>query len=180
LSLYQVILTRDIKFDKTRKYLDKNKPIKILETKKIIRVIKILSLDLYNKKDLVLEDYKFSINALADTIIVQDEIMLLIIIYNMISRYCPIRLIDILIIQLLFPGIILELEQETTNNIFIFDLIILIYKSINNNKRTKKHPTISIARGTIKPPAKKKTANLFKELENNFNPESTNPSSNKQ
>jgi hypothetical protein len=57
-----------------------------------------LSLDLYNEKDLVLEDYEFSIDALADTIIVQDEIILFIITYNMISRYRPIRTINVLII----------------------------------------------------------------------------------
>jgi hypothetical protein len=70
LSLYRVILTRDIKFDKTRKYLDKNKPIEILKAEKIIRVIKILSLDLRNEKDLVLENYKLSIDIPADIIIV--------------------------------------------------------------------------------------------------------------
>jgi hypothetical protein len=98
----------------------------------------------------------------------------------MILRYRLIRPIDALIIQLLSPEVTLELEQETTNDILIFDLIILIYKSINNNKRTKKHPIIPMARGTTKPPVKKKTPNLFKELETDLNPESTNPSSNKQ
>jgi hypothetical protein len=98
LSLYQVISTRDIKFDETRKYLDKNKPIKTLEAEKVIRVIEILSLDLRSEKDLVLEDYKLSIDALVDIIIVQDEIALLIITYNITSRYRPIRPIDILII----------------------------------------------------------------------------------
>jgi hypothetical protein len=70
----------------------------ILETKEIIRVIKILSLDLYNKKNLVLEDYEFSIDTQIDIIIVQDEIILLTIIYNIISRYRPIKTIDIPII----------------------------------------------------------------------------------
>jgi hypothetical protein len=96
------------------------------------------------------------------------------------SRYCPIRPIDILIIQLLSPEVILELEQETTNDIPVFDLITLIYESISNDRRTKKHPTIPIARSTTEPPAKKKTPKLLKELETDLNPESTNPSSNKQ
>jgi hypothetical protein len=98
LSLYRVISTRDIKFDKTRRYLDKDKPIEALETKEIIRVIEILSLDLYSEKDLVLEEYKLSIDALVDTIIIQDEITLPTITYNITSRYRPIRPIDILII----------------------------------------------------------------------------------
>jgi hypothetical protein len=70
LFLYRVISTRDIKFDETRRYLDKNKPIKTLETKEIIQVIKILSLDLSSEKDSVLEEYELSIDALVDTIIV--------------------------------------------------------------------------------------------------------------
>jgi hypothetical protein len=37
-----------------------------------------------------------------------------------------------------------------------------------------------MARGTTKPPAKKKTPKLLKELETDLNPESTNPSNNKQ
>jgi hypothetical protein len=37
-----------------------------------------------------------------------------------------------------------------------------------------------MAGGTTEPPAKKKTLNLFKELETDLNPESTNPSSNKR
>jgi hypothetical protein len=37
-----------------------------------------------------------------------------------------------------------------------------------------------MAGGITKPPAKKKTPKLLKELETNLNPESTNPSSNKQ
>jgi hypothetical protein len=98
LFLYQVILTRDIKFDKTRKYSDKNKPIKTLEAEEAIWVIEILFLDLRSKKDLVLEDYKLSIDILVDTIIVQDEIILPTLIYNITSRYRPIRPIDILII----------------------------------------------------------------------------------
>jgi hypothetical protein len=76
LFLYRVILTRDIKFNKTKKYSDKNEPIEALEAKEVIRVIEILSLDLRNEKDLVLEDYKLSINILIDIIIVQDEIAL--------------------------------------------------------------------------------------------------------
>jgi hypothetical protein len=95
------------------------------------------------------------------------------------SRYCPIRPIDILIIQLLSPEVIPEPEQETTNDIPVFDLIILIYKSISSNRRTEEHPIIPIAGGITKPPAKKKTPKLFKELETNLNPESINPSSNK-
>jgi hypothetical protein len=98
LFLYRVILTKDIKFDETRKYSDKNEPIEVLEAEEIIRVIKVLFLDLYNEKDLVLEDYEFSIDALIDIIIIQDEIVLFIIIYNIISRYYPIRIIDIPII----------------------------------------------------------------------------------
>jgi hypothetical protein len=70
LFLYRVISTRDIKFDETRRYSDKNEPIEAPETKEIIRVIKILSLDLHNEKDLVLEDYELSINVPVDIIIV--------------------------------------------------------------------------------------------------------------
>jgi hypothetical protein len=180
LFLYQVISTRDIKFDKTRRYSNKNKLIEVLETKEIIRVIKILSLDLYSEKDLVLEDYKLSINILVDTIIVQDKIALFAITHNIILRYRPIKTIDILIIQLLSPEVIPELEQETTNNIPVFNLIILIYESISSDRKTKEYPIIPITGGTTKPPAKKKTLNLLKELETDFNPESTNPSSNKQ
>jgi hypothetical protein len=117
---------------------------------------------------------------LADTIVVQDEIAPPITIYNIISRYCPIRTIDILITQLLSPEVIPELEQETTNNIPAFDLITSIYKSISNNKRAEEHPRTLIAGDTTKPPAKKKTLELFKELETNLNPESINPSNNKQ
>jgi hypothetical protein len=180
LSLYRIISTRDIKFDETRRYSNKNKPIETLETEEIIRVIKIPSLDLYNEKDLVLEDYELSIDVLADTIIVQDEIALPTIIYNITSRYRPIRPINVPIIQLLSPEIILELKQETTNNILAFDLTILTHESISSNRRTKKHPIILIARGITKPPAKKKTPKLFKELETDLNPESINPSSNKR
>jgi hypothetical protein len=36
-----------------------------------------------------------------------------------------------------------------------------------------------MAGSTTKPPAKKKTLNLLKELETDLNPESTNPSNNK-
>jgi hypothetical protein len=162
LFLYQVILTRDIKFDKTRRYLDKDEPIETLEAKEIVRVIEILSLDLYSEKDLVLEDYELSINAQANIIIVQDEIILSTTIYNITSRYCPIRTIDILIIQLLSPEIILELEQETTNDILVFDLIILIHKSINSNKRTKEYPRILIAGDITEPLAKKKRRNYLR------------------
>jgi hypothetical protein len=70
LFLYRVISTRDIKFDETRRYSDKDETIETPETKKIIQVIKILSLDLYSEKDLVLEDYEFPINVLVDIIIV--------------------------------------------------------------------------------------------------------------
>jgi hypothetical protein len=96
------------------------------------------------------------------------------------SRYCPIRPIDILIIQLLSPEVTPEPEQETTNNILVFDLITLIHESISNNKRAKEYLTILIAGGTTKPLAKKKTPKLFKELETDLNPESINPSSNKR
>jgi hypothetical protein len=180
LFLYRVISTRDIKFDKTRRYLDKDELIKTLETKEIIQVIKILSLDLYNEKDLVLEDYELSINILVNIIIVQDKIILLIITYNITLRYRPIRTIDILTIQLLSLEVIPEPEQETTNNIPVFDLIIPIHESISSNRRAEKHPRILIARDTTEPPAKKKTPNLLKELETDLNPESINPSSNKQ
>jgi hypothetical protein len=47
---------------------------------------------------------------LADIIIVQDKIALPTITYNIMLRYRPIRSIDILTIQLLFPEVILELE----------------------------------------------------------------------
>jgi hypothetical protein len=180
LFLYRVISTRDIKFDKTKKYSDKDEPIEALETKEIIQVIEILFLDLYSEKDLVLEEYKLSINALADTIIVQDETILPIIIYNIMSRYRPIRPIDIPIIQLLSPEIILELEQETTNNIPAFDLITLTYESINSDGRAEEYLITPIARSTTEPPTKKKTPKLLKELEIDLNPESINPSSNKQ
>jgi hypothetical protein len=180
LFLYRVILTKDIKFDETRRYSDKNEPIETPEAEEIIRVIEILSLDLYSEEDLVLEDYELSIDALADIIIIQDEIALLIITHNITSRYRPIRPIDIPIIQLLSPEIILELEQETTNDILVFDLIILIYKSISNNGKAEEHPITLIARGTTEPPAKNKTPKLLKELETDFNPESINPSNNKQ
>jgi hypothetical protein len=98
LFLYRVILTRDIKFNKTKKNLDKNKPIEVLKAEKVIQVIKILSLDLRSEKDLILEDYELSIDILVDIIIIQDEIVLPIITYNIISRYYSIRPIDILII----------------------------------------------------------------------------------
>jgi hypothetical protein len=70
LFLYRVISTRNIKFDKTRRYSDKDEPIEILEAEEVIQVIEILSLDLRSEKDLVLEDYELSINALADIIVV--------------------------------------------------------------------------------------------------------------
>jgi hypothetical protein len=56
-----------------------------------------LFLDLYSKKDLVVENYKFSLDTLGNIIIIQDEITLLIT-YNITLRYCSIRPIDILII----------------------------------------------------------------------------------
>jgi hypothetical protein len=68
------------------------------ETKEIIRVIEIPSLDLRSEKDLVLEDYELSINALVDIIIIQDKIVLPTITHNITSRYRPIRPIDILTI----------------------------------------------------------------------------------
>jgi hypothetical protein len=117
---------------------------------------------------------------LVNTIIVQDEIVLPTTTHNITSRYRPIRPIDIPITQLLSPEVIPEPEQETTNNIPVFDLIILTYKSISGDRRTKEHPIILIARSTTEPPAKKKTLKLLKELETDLNPESTNPSSNKQ
>jgi hypothetical protein len=98
LSLYWVISTRDIKFDKTRKYSDKNESIEALETEEIIRVIEIPSLDLHSEEDSILEDYKLSIDAPADIIIVQDEITPPTIAYYMTSRYYPIRTIDVPII----------------------------------------------------------------------------------
>jgi hypothetical protein len=98
LFLYRVILTRNIKFDKTRKYLDKDELIEAPEAKEIVRVIEILSLNLYNKMNLVLEGYKLSIDILTDIIIVHDKIILSISTNNIISRYCPIRPIDALII----------------------------------------------------------------------------------
>jgi hypothetical protein len=55
---------------KLKKYSDKNEPIETLEAEEVVRVIKILSLDLRNEKDLVLEDYKFSIDSLVDIIII--------------------------------------------------------------------------------------------------------------
>jgi hypothetical protein len=180
LFLYRVILTKDIKFDETRRYSDKDKPIETLETKEVVQVIEILSLDLRSEKDLVLEEYKLSINAPVDTIVVQDKIALPTITYNMTSRYRPIRPIDVPIIQLLSPEVIPELEQETTNDTPVFDLIILTHESISSNRRAEEHPTIPMAGGTTEPPAKKKTPKLLKELETDFNPESTNPSSDKQ
>jgi hypothetical protein len=162
LFLYQVISTKDIKFDKTRRYSDKNKPIETLEAKEIVQVIKILSLDLRNEKDLVLEDYELSINTLVDIIIIQDETTPLTITHNITLRYRPIRPIDALIIQLLSPEVIPELEQKTTNDIFAFDLTILIYKSISNNKRAEEYPRTLITRDTTKPPVKKKRRNYLK------------------
>jgi hypothetical protein len=60
----------------------------------------------------------------------------------MISRYRPIKTIDIPIIQLLSPEITLEPEQETTNNILVFDLLTLIHESISNDRRTKLKNTL--------------------------------------
>jgi hypothetical protein len=96
------------------------------------------------------------------------------------SRYRPIRPIDAPITQLLSPEVIPEPEQETTNNILVFDLIILTHESINNNRRAEEYLIILITRGTTKPPAKNKTLKLLKELETDLNPEFINPSSNKQ
>jgi hypothetical protein len=96
------------------------------------------------------------------------------------SRYRPIKPIDIPIIQLLSPEVIPEPKQETTNDTLVFDLITLIYKSINSDGRAEEHPIILIAGGTTDPPAKKKTPKLLKELETDLNPESINPSSNKR
>jgi hypothetical protein len=70
LFLYRVISTRDIKFDETRRYSDKNESIEALEAEEVIRVIEILSLDLRSEKDSVLEEYELSINMLVDIIIV--------------------------------------------------------------------------------------------------------------
>jgi hypothetical protein len=97
-----------------------------------------------------------------------------------ISRYRPIRPIDAPIIQLLSPEVTQEPEQETTNDIPVFDLIILTYESISSDKRAEEHPIILIAGGITEPPAKNKTPKLFKELETDLNPESTNPSNNKR
>jgi hypothetical protein len=143
-------------------------------------VIKILSLDLRSEKDLVLEDYEFSIDAPGDTIIVQDEIAPLIT-HNMTSRYRPIRPIDAPITQLLSPEIIPE-PEETTNSILLLavDSIILIHKSKNNYRRTEEYPKTPIVGGTTEPPAKKiRTPNLLKGLETDLNPESIDPNSNK-
>jgi hypothetical protein len=41
------------------------------------------------------------------------------------------------------------------NNIFVFDLIILIYESISSNKGAEEHLIIPIAGSTTKFPAKK-------------------------
>jgi hypothetical protein len=95
-------------------------------------------------------------------------------------RYRPIRPIDVPIIQLLSPEVTPEPKQETTNDIPVFDLITPIYESISSDRRAEEHPTTPIARGITKPPAKKKTPKLLKELETDLNPESINPSSNKQ
>jgi hypothetical protein len=81
---------------------------------------------------------------------------------------------------LLSPEIIPEPKQETTNNILVFDLIILIYESISSNRRAEEYFIIFITGGTTEPFAKKKTPKLLKELETDFNPESINPSSDKQ
>jgi hypothetical protein len=77
-----------------------------------------------------------------------------------ISRYCPIRPIDIPIIQLLSLEVIPEPEQETINNILVFDLITLIYESISSDRRTEEHPRIPITRDITKPPAKKNTKTI--------------------
>jgi hypothetical protein len=98
LFLYRVISTRDIKFDETRRYSDKDEFIEIPEAKEVVRVIKILSLDLRNEKNSVLEEYKFSINAPINIIVVQDKTALPIITHNIMLRYRPIRPIDVLII----------------------------------------------------------------------------------
>jgi hypothetical protein len=63
-----------------------------------MRVIKILFLDLRSEKDLVLENYELSINIPVDIIIIQDKTILFTLIHNIISRYRPIKPIDILII----------------------------------------------------------------------------------
>jgi hypothetical protein len=98
LFLYRVILTRDIKFDKTKRYSDKDEPIEALEAEEVVQVIKIPSLDLYSEEDSVLEDYELSINAPVDIIIVQDKTAPLTTTYNITLRYRPIRIINILII----------------------------------------------------------------------------------
>jgi hypothetical protein len=129
-------------------------------------VIKILSLDLRSKKDLVLEDYEFSIDTPGDTIVVQDEIALPTT-YNVMLRYRPIRPIDAPIIQLLSPEVIPEPEQETTNDTPAFDLTIPTHESISNDGRAEEHPRTPIAGGTTEPPAKiKKMPNLLKLLKN--------------
>jgi hypothetical protein len=121
--------TRDIKFDETKRYSNKDKSIEILEAEEIIRVIKILSLDLYNEKDLVLEDYELSIDTPGDIIIIQDKTILPTTKYNIMSRYRLIRPIDALIIQLLSSEVIPE-PEETTNNTILptVDLIILTHR----------------------------------------------------
>jgi hypothetical protein len=97
----------------------------------------------------------------------------------MMSRYRPIKPIDIPTTQLLSLEVIPKPEQETTNDIPVFDLIILTHKSISSDGRAEEHPTTLMAGGTTEPPAKKKTPKLLKELKTDLNPESTNPSSNK-
>jgi hypothetical protein len=66
-SLHRVISTRDVKFDETRRYSDKNEPIEAPEAEEVVRVIEIPSLDLRSEEDSVLENYELSIDALADT-----------------------------------------------------------------------------------------------------------------
>jgi hypothetical protein len=96
------------------------------------------------------------------------------------SRYRPIRPIDVPTIQLLSPEVIPEPKQETTNDTLVFDLIILTYESISNDRRAEEYLIIPMAGSTTKPPTKKKTPKLLKELETNLNPEFINPSSNKR
>jgi hypothetical protein len=54
-----------------------------------------------------------------------------------------------------------DMARSLINHV-IFDLIILIYESISNNRRAKEHPTILITRGITKPLTKKKHRNYLR------------------
>jgi hypothetical protein len=179
-SLHRVISTRDVKFDETRRYSDKDEPMEAPEAEEVVRVIEIPSLDLRSEEDSVLEEYELSIDAPADTIVVQDETAPPTTTHNVTSRYRPIRPIDVPTTQLPSPEVTPEPEQETTNDTPAFDLTTPTHESISGDGRAEEHPTTPMAGGTTEPPAKKKTPKLLKELETDLNPESTNPSSDKR